>query len=92
MGRLMGVPLVNIPELKDIILFHERHNENRPGCIGIPRHSRRRKDAESVMIIMTRERQLLEVVGAAHAIGGLPYFLHGWQKEANQDGDDGDDD
>src|SRR5262249_21770681 len=39
-----------------------------------------------------RDDALLEVVGALHAVGGLPNFLHGGEQQADQDGDDGNDD
>jgi hypothetical protein len=35
---------------------------------------------------------LLEVVGAADAVGGFPHLLNGRQQQAEQDDDDGDDD
>jgi hypothetical protein len=36
------------------------------------------------------EAQLPEVVLAFHAVGGLAYFLHGGDQQADEDGDDGD--
>ena len=41
---------------------------------------------------MDGDADLLEVVGALDACGGLADLLHGRQQEADQDGDDRDDD
>jgi hypothetical protein len=35
------------------------------------------------------QADLLEVVGALHAVGRLAHLLHGGQEQADQDGDDG---
>ena len=46
----------------------------------------------AVVVHLEGEADLLEVVGAAGAGGGLAHLLHGRQQEADQDGDDRDDD
>src|SRR5262249_29311484 len=50
-----------------------------------------RQAATGGLVIVTRETNLLEVVGAGHAVGGFAHLLHGGQEQADQDGDDGDD-
>ncbi len=45
-----------------------------------------------VMIIMGCQAELLQIVGALGSVGGLADFLHRWQQESDQDGDNGDDD
>ena len=42
------------------------------------------------MVVVDGERELLEVVAALHAGGGLADLLDGRQQEADEDGDDGD--
>jgi hypothetical protein len=42
------------------------------------------------MIIVGRQAELPQVVGARHAVGGFPHSLHCDEKQANQDGNDGD--
>jgi hypothetical protein len=44
------------------------------------------------VVIVQRQTELLEVVGAAHTVGGLADLLDGGQQQANEDGNDGDDD
>jgi len=39
---------------------------------------------------VTGQAELLEVVGALHACGGLSDLLDGGQQQADEDGDDGD--
>jgi hypothetical protein len=36
------------------------------------------------------DAELLDVVGARHACGGLAHLLDGGEEQADQDGDDGD--
>src|SRR5262249_16070987 len=45
-----------------------------------------------VVVVVQGEADLFEVVGAAHAVGGLADLLHGGQEQANQDANNGDDD
>ena len=45
-----------------------------------------------VVVVVQGQADLLEVVGALDAGGGLADLLHGGQQQADQDGDDGDDD
>ena len=42
-----------------------------------------------VVIIVVGQTDLLEVVGAAHAVGGFAHFLHGGNQQADKHGDDG---
>ena len=44
----------------------------------------------SLGAVVSRQRDLLEVVLAAHAGGGGAHLLHGRQEHADEDGDDGD--
>jgi hypothetical protein len=40
--------------------------------------------------VLRRQGDLVEVVGADHAVGCLAHLLHGGQQEADQERDDGD--
>src|SRR5262245_47671326 len=42
------------------------------------------------MKMVCGQAELLEVVGALHAVGGLAHLLHRREQEADEDGDDGD--
>jgi hypothetical protein len=42
------------------------------------------------MVAVDGEAELLEVVRALHAVGGLANLLHSRQEQADQDGDDRD--
>ena len=46
--------------------------------------------AERADVVVRGQADLLHVVGAAHAVGGLAHFLHGWNQQAHQHRDDGD--
>jgi hypothetical protein len=35
------------------------------------------------------QTQLLQIVGAAHAVGSLTHFLDGWNQQTNQNRNDG---
>jgi hypothetical protein len=48
----------------------------------------RRERAECRVVVVTGEADLLEVVAALHAGGGLAHLLHRRQQQADQDGDD----
>src|SRR5205823_2535287 len=48
----------------------------------------RRQRAVGVVVVVAGEGELLEVVGALHACGGLADLLDGGQEQADQDGDD----
>src|SRR5262249_49916523 len=67
-----------------------RQNDDRPGPARVA--ARRREEAGRVVVVMHRQTELLEVVLARGAGGGLADFLDGWEEQADQDGDDGDDD
>ena len=41
-------------------------------------------------MVVAGQADLLEIVGALRAAGGLAHVLHGRQEQADQDGDDGD--
>src|SRR5437588_647930 len=43
-----------------------------------------------VVVMVGRDSQLFEVVGASHAVGGLAHLLHRREQEADEDRDDGD--
>jgi hypothetical protein len=45
-----------------------------------------------IVIGMTREGKLLQLVGALHPPCGFSGGLHRWQKKGNKNADDGDDD
>ena len=49
----------------------------------------RRKEVVDIMIAVTGQAKLLEVVGALHAVGGLTHLLHRGQEQADQHRDDG---
>src|SRR5262249_25103444 len=44
------------------------------------------------LVVVHGQGELLEVVGAAHPVGGLAHLLHRRQQQADQHRDDGDDD
>ena len=46
----------------------------------------------NVVVVVQTQPDLLHVVGAFHPVRGLPDLLHGGQKQANQDCDNGNDD
>ncbi len=52
----------------------------------------RGKLTEDTVVIVQRQRDLLEVVGALRAVGGLAHLLHRRQQETNQHRYDGNDD
>src|SRR5262249_33854757 len=52
------------------------------------RHRARRQDAVDALVVVQGEAELLQVIGAAHACGGLAHLLHGGEQEADEDGDD----
>jgi hypothetical protein len=43
------------------------------------------------VVVVHRQADLLQVVGALHPVGRLPDLLHGRQEQPDQDRDDGDD-
>src|SRR5439155_23309826 len=47
-----------------------------------------RELAEGVVMIVRRQANLLEVVLALHAVGGLAHLLHSRQQESDKDCDD----
>src|SRR5262249_53109810 len=54
----------------------------------VPQEARRELVVRAV-VVLGGEAELLEVVLAAHAVGGLADLLHRGQKQADQDRDDG---
>jgi len=52
----------------------------------------RRELLEAVVVRVRRQAELLEVVLALGAVGGLAHLLHGGQQQADQHRDDGDHD
>ena len=50
-----------------------------------------REAADGIVVVVQRQADLLQVVGALHPIGGLAHLLHRRQQHADQDADDGDD-
>src|SRR5262249_20084621 len=77
-----------------VILFDEgkelprpahRVNEAKGRITIVP--AARNQHAVSIVVGVVCQRELLEVVATAHAVGGLADLLHGRQQQANQDGD-----
>src|SRR5262245_56453777 len=54
------------------------------------RHAARRELVHAVVVVVEGEAELLEVVAALHASGGLAHLLDGWQEKTDEDGNDGD--
>ena len=52
----------------------------------------RRTRSVDIMVILYRQNDLLDVVGALHTARGLARRLYRWEKESNQYSDDCDDD
>ena len=56
-------------------------------------HSEVKADGEAalgIVVVMHRERQLLEVILAGCAVGGLAHLLDGWQQQAHEHRNHGD--
>src|SRR5262249_44974317 len=59
---------------------------------GVPVFPAVREVANQVMMVMERDADLFEVVGARGPVRRLAYLLHGGQEQSDQDADDGNDD
>src|SRR5262249_49515028 len=80
------------------VLFDEREDvivpaRAREGVVGVaaPDDAARQTPGD-VVIVVKGEPELLQVIGALHAIGRLAHLLHRGQQQADEDADDGDDD
>ena len=58
---------------------------------GARRVGRSREEAVRIVIVLHGQPELLQVVGALHAVGGFANLLHGRQQQSDEDRDDGDD-
>src|SRR5262249_51442816 len=79
--------------LPQVVLLDVGEDEHRPagrvdGALG----PAPREDAHRVVVVVHRQRQLLQVVGALHARGGLADLLYRGEEKTNQDGNNSDDD
>ncbi len=52
--------------------------------------SPRGHESQRTDVVVGCQPNLFQVVGAAHAVGGLAYFLYGGYQQTNQNCDDGD--
>ncbi len=71
------------------VLFDERQQESHGPYIGFAVHARRQL-LEGVVIVVGRQGDLLEVILALHACGGLTHLLHGGHEKPDQDRNNGD--
>src|SRR5262249_53347087 len=76
-----------------VILLHVRQREEDPTSLVIaPAASIALGErAIGVMVAVASQRQLFQVVLALHAVRGFANLLNGWQQQADQNGNDGDD-
>jgi hypothetical protein len=80
-----------------VLLFHVGQDEVVQRVV-LARRGRRNETAHRreprvrVVVVVSRQPDLLQVVRALDASGGLAHLLHGGQQEADQHRDDGDDD
>src|SRR5262249_59757750 len=73
--------------------WHERGREGaRPPPPAVTVHARRRKGAINVMEPVYSDADLLEVIATLHPRGSLAHFLHRWQQQPDQHGNNRDDD
>src|SRR5262249_37632325 len=102
---LRGVDAGGAAALPDVVPFEEGQDLEAPAAPLVPAHGRladgqvprrhapvaaaAREDAERVVVVVEGEAQLLEVVAALDAGGGVADLLHRGYQEADQDGDDG---
>src|SRR5262249_37801427 len=102
-GLGVGHPGVgNVPQLGEVVLLQGGQEERRPaparGRVRGPvrvrarRQVTRRQRLVDVVVVVTGEPDLFQVVLAPGTAGGLAHLLHGWQEQADEYGDDGDDD
>src|SRR5262249_38771335 len=80
------VGLGEIVLLIEDILFEIGKNVDGPR--GVFGDGARREAAERFMVVVQGQADLLEVIAAAHAVGGLPDLLHGRQQQGDQDAND----
>jgi hypothetical protein len=82
------VPLVDVPLAVEVVLLDVWQDEDGPGDPAVDVDAARRQEAVGVVIAVDGDADLLEVVGAADACGGLAHLLDGREQEADQDGED----
>src|SRR5262249_14568157 len=87
--RMHVVPLAQIPLLEKIVLLQVREYDDRPGDAPIHVEPSRRDRPVSVMVIVDRHANLLEVVSTSATGGGLADFLDRRQQERDEDADNG---
>ena len=81
--------------MKEIVLLDIGQKKDHPALarqragIGGRRPHRCREEAARVVEVMQGEADLLQVVFALDAIGGLAHLLHGRQQQADEHGNDG---
>ena len=78
-----------------IILFQKRQQEGKSrrfcvGSVGVG-HQAGWETLVCAVVVLHGQPELLEVVGALDAIGGLAHPLHGRNQQADEDGDDAND-
>src|SRR5262249_10205602 len=82
--------------LEEVVLLDERQElaVGRPagvdGGAGVGRPLAERKHAVGVVVVVQRQGELLEVVGALHPRRRLADLLEGGEQQADEDSDDGD--
>src|SRR5262249_56943840 len=89
----VGVEAVGVAgDLVDVVLLDVRQQDEEEGAadaagaVGV--HGR--EVAVGTLVVVHRQHDLLDVVGAPHAGGGGADLLDGGQEQADEDGDDGD--
>src|SRR5439155_25776014 len=98
-----GAHLVHVAQVEGAALLHVRQQVHGPGVVadpgvhaaggddvpeGGPVDAVGGQDAAGVVVVVGRQAELLEVVGALHAHRGLADLLHRGQQEADEHGDD----
>src|SRR5262249_32890401 len=66
-------------------------DQDRPGGKGLAADPGGGEGAVAVVVVVDGQADLLEVVGALQACGGLADLLHRGEQQADEDRDDGDD-
>src|SRR5262249_17354115 len=84
--RVRHVELTEQVFLLDIRQDHHVPAQAGPGVVSV------RQFSQGVVVVVTGQPDLLQLVGAAHAGGGLSDLLNGGEQQPDEGGDDRDDD
>src|SRR5262249_32964146 len=85
-GRLVQVVLLDVRQQEEMDRVPQRDG----GGGERVRRVQGRELLVRAVVVMDRQAELLKVVGALHAGGGLADLLHGGEQQADENGNDGD--